>query len=590
MSARMEMRKEPEYTGVIFKANGLYRRFKVLLLKTTPLFFIVLSLAISLVLSSAYAKTSVGFILASKGEVYLYHKDELVGVDVVVQEPVYPGDLIVTTERSGSKIRLKDESVLNIGENSRLKIKEYLLFEEEQRRVALFKLFSGKLRARLSEGYGAEGSSFKIETPLAIAEAREADFIISMTEKGTEIAAISGVVHVRSTSPSIPGEVVLNAGFGITVKQGWVLPEPARVPEERLTTVIEEMHVPLIVPPDEEKVAGCVTCHQRTYATMVKQKFIHPAAQRDCKRCHIKQVEKVREIPAEVYAKESLIFFDVEEKTSSIVRVRVKDRAGREALSGQLTFTASTLTKEMINDNKPPLISNLRVEELSGGVFYSAVLAWDTDKPCTSGVEYGLPGAPPTRFAMGGQYTKDHRLTVGGLKEGREYVLRVTSKDPFGNFARSEDLRVETVRPFSMVTDGPDVFPSVEEVSVLNVDGKTALSWKTNVETVAVVDLSTSIVAGPSNDPHSPGFAELKYRGLYGCLTEDCHKGRIHKALSHPTGTLSWEKVNPPLDLPLLDGSVMLCITCHTPHGGKHNYRLRKAELELCTSCHLAKK
>lgn len=584
----MEMRKEPEYTGGIMRANGLYRRFKVLFLRATPVFLIILALAISLVLSSAYARTTAGFILASKGEVYLYHKDELVGVDVVVQEPVYPGDLIVTTERSGSKIRFKDESVLDIGENSRLKIKEYLLFEEEQRRAALLKLSSGQLRSQLSEGYGAEGSSFKIETPLAIAEAMEADFIISMTEKGTEIAAISGVVHIRSTSPSVPGEVVLNAGFGITVKQGWVLPEPVRVPEERLKTAIEETHVPVIVPPEEEKVEGCVACHQKTYATLVKQKFIHPGAQRDCKRCHIKQVEKVREIPAEVYAKESLIFFDVEEKTSSIVRVRVKDRAGREALSGQLTFTASALTKEMINDNKPPLISNLRVEELSGGVFYSAVLAWDTDKPCTSSVEYGLPGAPANQFAiMGGQFTKDHRLSVGGLYEGREYVLRVTSKDPFGNAARSEDLSVETVKPFSTVTVKPDVFPSVEDVSVLNVDGKTALSWKTNVETVAVVDLSTSVVAGPSNDPHAPGFAELKYRGLYGCLTEDCHKGKIHKAWSHPTGTLSWKKVKPPPDLPLLDGSVILCITCHTPHGGRHNYRLRKAELELCISCHL---
>jgi hypothetical protein len=97
-------------------------------------------------------------------------------------------------------------------------------------------------------------------------------------------------------------------------------------------------------------------------------------------------MEKVKEIPVEAYTMESLIFLDVEDKTSYSVRVRVKDRAGREAISEQVSFTPSTLATKMINDNMPPLISKPRVEELRGGVFYSAVLAWDTDKPCTSAV------------------------------------------------------------------------------------------------------------------------------------------------------------------------------------------------------------
>jgi predicted CXXCH cytochrome family protein len=559
----MEMKKEPKYADGMTLTNRFYYRCKVLVPKPTSIFFIILYLSMSPLLSLASELTSVGSISTATGEAYIYHEDESPGVDVIVQALVYPGDLIVTSERS----------------------RKYLLLEKEGKRVALFKLLGGMLRALPSKGFGGKGSSFQIETSDAIAEVRGTDFIISMTEKGTEIVALSGEVYVRNASPSIPGEVVLKAGFGITVQRVWVLSEPVMASEERLKNIIEETHIPVIVP-EEEKVAGCVACHQLTYSTMIRQKVVHPGAERDCKRCHIKQAEKVEEIPVETYAMESLILLDVEEKTSWEVRVRVKDRAGREAVSERVSFTPSTLTTEMINDNMPPLISNLRVEELREGVFYSTVLAWDTDKPCTSAVEFGLPDTPVTLLSLDDQYTKDHRMTVGGLSPGRDYILRAISKDPFGNTATSEDLRVEIKNPFTRETDEPDVFPSVEKVSVVKVGEKTALRWKTNMETVAVVDLSAVITEAPSNEPHFPGFADPEYRGLYGCLTKDCHEGKIHRGRSHPTGTLSWRKVKAPTDLPLVGGSVMLCITCHTPHGGEHIHRLRKAELELCASCH----
>jgi predicted CXXCH cytochrome family protein len=474
---------------------------------------------------------------------------------------------------------------LSIGENSRLKIKEYLLLDKERKRVALFKLFTGKLRAQLSKGFGGMDSMFQIETPDAIVEVKGTDFIISMTDMGTEIVAISGEVYIRNASPSIPGEVVLKAGFGMTVQHVWVLAEPVSVPEERLKSIIGETHIPVVVP-KEERLAGCVSCHQIIYSTMIRQKIVHPGAERDCKRCHIKQVEKVKEIPVETYAMERLVFLDVEDKTPYSVRIRVKDRAGREALSEQVSFKPSTLIAKMINDSMPPLISNLMVEELEGGVFYSAVLAWDTDKPCTSAVEYGLPDTPPTLISMGDQYTKDHRMTVGGLYQGKEYILRVISKDPFGNVAMSEDLRVEIKNPFSKKTEEPYVFPSVEEINAVKVGEKTALRWKTNIETAAVLDLSTVITEEPSKEPHFPGFADYKNRGLYGCLTKGCHEGEIHIGVDHATGTLSWKNVKTPPDLPLFGGSVMLCITCHTPHGGEHLYRLRKVKAELCASCH----
>jgi hypothetical protein len=500
------MEKEP--------VNGLYFRFKALVLKTTPVLFIALCLSVSPFTTSASARIYAGLVLSATGEVYLYHEDESLGIVVTVQESVYSGDVIVTGEGSVSKIRLKDESVLSMGENSRLRMKEYLLLEEEAKRVAVFELRSGRLLAQMSEGFDGNGSSFQIVTPSAIVTAMGADFMVSMTDKGTEVVALEGVVFVKSASTAIAGEVVLNEGFGITIQTAWVLPEPVSVPEAELKAIIDETHVEeTLTPapvPEDETVASCVTCHQRTYLTMVRQKFVHPGAERDCKRCHIKQSEKVKEIPAEVYAMESLmmeslIFLDVEEKTTSTVRVRVKDRAGREAVSDEVSFATLTFTEKIIDDEMPPIVTNLRVEELRGGVFYTAVVAWDTDKPCKSVVEWALPGAPVTRLSIGDQYAKDHRVAVSGLSEGRQYTLRVISKDPFGNTAGSEDLTVETSRLFSKEIEEPDEFPSVEEVSVVKVGEKTALRWKTNIETTAVVDLSSGITQETSDDPHFPG-------------------------------------------------------------------------------------
>jgi hypothetical protein len=474
--------------------------------KTTSIFFIILFLSMSTLTFAAESSVPVGAVVAWAGDVYVYHKDETGGVGINAIEGVFPDDVIVTTAEARAKILLNDDSILSIGENSRLKIKDFLLLEEEGKRVALFMLFTGKLRALVARRFGGEGSRFQIETSTAIAEVDGADFIITITEKGSEIVAVSGVVRVRSVSPSISGEVTLEAGLGTTVRQAWALAEPVQVTEERFKSVVEETSMP-VTALIQLKESGCVGCHLETFLVMNKQKFVHPGAKRDCKKCHLKQVKTAtrKDIPILTYTTEKLIFLDVKYKTPYSVRVKVKDREGREAVSSEVRFTPSTVTTNITNDGIPPLISNLRVEELREGVFYSAVLAWETDEFSTSAVEYGLPGAAVNLFSMGAaavnlfsmgaQYTKEHRITVGGLFPGKDYIFRVISKDPFGNTARSEDLRLSAENPFSDKEEEElGVWPSVKGFGVVNVGEMTALRWKTNKETAAFVDLAGPII------------------------------------------------------------------------------------------------
>jgi predicted CXXCH cytochrome family protein len=326
-----------------------------------------------------------------------------------------------------------------------------------------------------------------------------------------------------------------------------------------------------------------------TYSYVTTRDFLHPGAINGCDKCHIKLAENEKRIPVEAYSKESIVFLglDVEDDTSYNVSLKVWDRAGSEAVSSEVEFSPSTLTTNITNDNTLPLISDLRVEEIREGVFFSAVLTWDTDEPSTTTAEYGLQGGSTTKIYKSVQYTTDHSMDFTGLAPGKVYIFHVFATDPFGNSARSGELRVEIKNPFSNESAESGVSPSVEELSVAKIDGKICLRWKTNNETAGVVELDEVV---PSDiyetEPHYPGIAEPQFAGIKGCMYE-CHKGSIHKQASHPTGRLPWSKAVKARDLPLLSGDVMLCTTCHTPHGGEHNYILRKDKTEICISCHI---
>jgi predicted CXXCH cytochrome family protein len=339
----------------------------------------------------------------------------------------------------------------------------------------------------------------------------------------------------------------------------------------------------------EQELSRCIVCHQETYSNVTTRNFPHPGALNGCDKCHIKLTENEKRIPAGAYSKESIVFLglDVEDDTSYNVSLRVWDRAGGEAVSNEVEFSPSTLITNFTNDNTPPLISDLRVEEITGGVFFSAVLTWDTDEPSTTAAEYGPQGEPATKIFKSDQYTTDHSMDFTGLASGKVYIFHVIATDPFGNTAQSDKLRVEINNPLSNESAEPGVSPSVEELSVTKIDGKTCLRWKTNIETAGVVVLEELVPSDIYETmPHYPGFAEPLFTGIDSC-TYECHKGSVHKQASHPTGRLSWSRTVRAKDLPLLSGGVMLCTTCHTPHGGGHSYILRKEQTEICISCHI---
>lgn len=556
-----------------------------------PKIFFLLCVTIPLIIISpsfaAVKKAPVGAVVAWTGDVYLYHEGEPKGINIKDTEGVYPLDTIITSVRSRVKLLMNDDSVLNIGENAKLVVKDYSLVEANDKRVSVMKLVVGTVRVLVGRVFRGSESRFQIETPTAIAGLKGTDFIVSANEKESEIVTITGEVGVRNITPSIPDEVRLTARLATKIQQGMAPSELSEISPQRLNNLIHETAIP-VTAPIELKESGCIGCHERVYSSILRYNKQHPRASDECRTCHITDMSPAKEIPIDTFTKENLIYLDVANMVNYRVKVRIKDREGKEAASPEIGFTPSSVNEVILDDKKPPVISNVKVEEIKAGIFYSAVITWETDEPSTSQIEYGLSKKYGDVSSLDNKFTKEHRVLLERLELGEKYHVMAISKDPFGNTNKSEDFTFKVKKPFLERQDEDQARPTVENIKVVKVSGKIALSWKANKKAASVVELTEMLSRKDitSKEPHYPELTTIKYAGLDGCVNQNCHVGGGHKRFSHPTGLLSWMTISPSPDLPLAGNAIMLCTTCHSPHGGNYAHMLRKEENKLCTSCH----
>lgn len=81
-----------------------------------------------------------------------------------------PGDTIQTRGGATVAMTLEDGSVLELGENTQIVLAALAFDEETQARQTQIKLLEGRLRATIAPDHQKKGSSFKVETPDALAE------------------------------------------------------------------------------------------------------------------------------------------------------------------------------------------------------------------------------------------------------------------------------------------------------------------------------------------------------------------------------------------------------------------------------------
>lgn len=147
----------------------------------------------------------VGVYTAVMGKVTVTHPGEPRMLPVKLHDEVMFRDVIQTDKESRTKAFFQDDSILTVGENSRVEITEYIYDPQANLRRSVVKVMQGQVRALVSKVFKSNGSRFEVHTPSAVAAARGTYFTV-WHENGQ-----SGIINVGES-----GRVEFTSG-GVTV-------------------------------------------------------------------------------------------------------------------------------------------------------------------------------------------------------------------------------------------------------------------------------------------------------------------------------------------------------------------------------------
>jgi len=175
------------------------------------LFTIPLAFGSSLAMGAEGGKDGIGFYTAVLGQASVTHSGEDRVRPVKLHAEVLFRDVIQTHNESRTKALFQDDSMLTVGENSRVEINEYIYSPEKNVRQAIVKLMQGQVRALVSKVFKANGSRFEIHTPSAVAAARGTYFTVWVENGQSGIINIGEKGRVDFTSGGIT--VAVDPGF-----------------------------------------------------------------------------------------------------------------------------------------------------------------------------------------------------------------------------------------------------------------------------------------------------------------------------------------------------------------------------------------
>ena len=157
---------------------------------TMSLIAATLLLSPALVSAEDSGPGGVGVYTAVMGQVTVTHPGEARVLPVKLHDEVLFKDVIQTEKESRTKAFFQDDSVLTVGENSRVEITEYIYDPDANLRRSVVKVMQGQVRALVSKVFKSNGSRFEVHTPSAVAAARGTYFTV-WYENGQ-----SGIINV----------------------------------------------------------------------------------------------------------------------------------------------------------------------------------------------------------------------------------------------------------------------------------------------------------------------------------------------------------------------------------------------------------
>src|SRR5439155_588001 len=151
---------------------------------------------------------AIGFYLTVIGKPTVVHVGQPAAMPVKLRESVYFKDVIETQADSRAKALFDDDSILTVGENSRVEVSEYIYDPANNQRSSVLRMIQGKARALVGKLFAGLGSEFEVQTPTAppgvtgaIAGTEVPD--VPQPESPSQVvAAVGGVSPLPAVSPA----------------------------------------------------------------------------------------------------------------------------------------------------------------------------------------------------------------------------------------------------------------------------------------------------------------------------------------------------------------------------------------------------
>lgn len=190
----------------------------------------------------------VGTVIAVRGKAIIERGDRT--LEARAKDGILLRDAVSTMEASRAKMLFIDDSVLSMGERSRVVIREFLYSRDKGGR-SIFNLIEGKMKSVVGK------TGLEIHTPTAVGAARGT---IILTESGVvkgkkfvTFICTEGELVITSQDPRITDKVSLTEGMMITIVEGEPFRVPFRAPQSEIdrlesATDFEGIEIPISGP------------------------------------------------------------------------------------------------------------------------------------------------------------------------------------------------------------------------------------------------------------------------------------------------------------------------------------------------------
>lgn len=346
----------------------------------------------------------------------------------------------------------------------------------------------------------------------------------------------------------------------------------------------------------------CIACHEDVWRDIQNKKYIHkPVREKDCKYCHAATPGNVDSKREAYLNKVTWVARSISQSREHWLEIDGVKRGGTLLVESRSPggFSArefplpalDELEELPVTDLKAIGNRNIRLLEVTTGVFVSVTIGWETDRPTNSQVFYGMERLDQ-RSNLDTQYTTRHAVTLTGVKLGRSYKYKVVSVDVAGNRSESGvQTMVAEVVPVKRdeVVGGVALKEPVVSVRYYR-KGNKCIVVVGSEDMVSVVlgllpkkydddepENATKVIRHlPLNSPEVTNIGVC-----YGCHVE------YKKILTHPINVYPKRgMIIPPEYATLPDGRIS-CMSCHVTHASNVEFRLVKADRrDLCRGCH----